>query len=256
MNHARKMVLVPEQTLERLQQKRHVNTTPLTDRLTSLDHDMQNDLKSDELTDEEKVRHHIQTLQNYLTYYNKRKTEPFTVHLQSKEKRSEPATESTSKEKKDDEDKEEDKVEQEILRSLPKALKQRGQLLINKIKENPEVMKWDSRGQLVFQDQPVSGTHVVDLVGDFLRARKGFDPVGWETFAQGLAKMNTPEDLVRNQARRIALRDFKSNPYRAAEESPTLSFLNSPSTAGPVRVNTRKSRKQKRQGQRWLNFNA
>ena len=251
MNHARKMVLVPEQTLERLQQKRYVSTTPLTDRLMNLDQDIQENLTSDGMTDEEKVRNHIQSLQNYLTYYNKRKTEPLTVHFQPKEKRTQSEPENVSEEKE-----KEDHVEQEILRSLPKTLKQRGQLLIKKIKENPDVMKWDSRGQLVIQDQPVSGSHVVDLVSDFLRARKGFEPVGWQTFAQGLAKMNTPEDLVRNQVRRLALREYKSNPYRGVEETPTVVFPNTPSSAGPVRVTTRNSRKQKRQGQRWLNFNA
>ena len=145
---------------------------------------------------------------------------------------------------------EEDKIEAEILRALPKNLKQRGKLLIDKIKEHPDVMKWDQRGQLIYQDQPLTGSHVVDLVGDMLRPRKGFDPVGWETFAQGLAKMNTPEDLVRNQARRVVVRNYKSGGKQY--ETPQFTF---PSSVGPVR-NTRNATKHRRQGRRWLNFNA
>ena len=70
------MVLVPEQTLERLQQRQKVNTTPLTSRLKDLDHDIQDVLKSKELTDEEKVREYVQNLQNYLTYYNQAERSP------------------------------------------------------------------------------------------------------------------------------------------------------------------------------------
>lgn len=259
MNHARKMVLVPEQTLERLQQRQKVNTAPLTSRLEDLDHGIQDVLKSKELTDEEKVRQYVQNLQNYLTYYNQRKDHPLKVKFDSPTL-SEVKEQGVEKPSPEPQEQEEDKIERDILRALPKTLKGRGKLLIDKIREHPDIMKWDRSGQLVYEEKPLSGSHIGDLVGDFLRARKGFDPLGWETFAKGLAKMNAPEDLVRNERRRTALREFKARPNPVAERieeddqwiTPTPPLSERKSPQGPIRSATRNAKKQMRQ--RWLNF--
>ena len=228
------MVLVPEQALERLQQRNKVQTTPLTSRLNQLDHEMGGVLNNAQLTDEEKARRYAQTLQNYLTYYNQRKEEPFKVKFepaQSPQEKEEEKTEVTAKPTDV-----EDIIEKEILRALPKTLKPRGKLLIDKIRENPDIMKWDKRGQLIFEERALNGSHIADLVGDFLRERKGIDPVGWQLFARGLAKMNAPEDLVRNERRRQALREFKS---RQGEDDPSLWLPTPPPSAQP---SVRKSR--------------
>jgi len=258
MNHARKMVLVPEQTLERLHQRQKVNTAPLTSRLNGLDHEIQDTLKSKELTDEEKVRMYVENLQNYLTYYDKRKDQPVNVKL-------EPTSKLPQKEKEVQIPQEElqqkvieDTIERDLLRALPKAHRSRGKLLIDKIRENPGIMKWDKLGQLIYEDVPLTGSHISDLVGDFLRARKGFDPLGWETFAKGLAKMNTPDDLVRNETRRTAMRGFKARPHQVEVQEIHDHWVppTPPSTVrkptGPIRSASRNRDKLIRQ--RWLNY--
>ena len=53
----------------------------------------------------------------------------------------------------------------------------------------------------MYENKPISGSHVVDLVNDILRQRKGFEPVGWSVFARGLARMTIPENIVRNPQR-------------------------------------------------------
>jgi len=197
MNHARKMVLVPEQTLERLREREKVQAAPLTSSLTRLDHQMEELLNNKAISDEEKVRRYSQALQNYLIYYNQRKEEPLKIKL-------EPSLTLDTQEKENEEKRTvlevpvqefPDKIERDIVNALPKTLRNRGKLLIEKIKENPEIMKWDRRGQLVFEDRPLPGSHIVDLIGDFMRERKGVDPIGWQIFARGLAKMNAPEDF-------------------------------------------------------------
>ena len=247
------MVLVPENALERLQQRQKVNTAPLTARLNVLDHTIQDVLKSDELTEDEKVRQYSQTLQNYLTYYQQRKGQPINVKLDQ------PLTiKQTAPVEKPQEPQEEhipevlDTVERDILSALPKSLKSRGKLLIDKIRENPEVMKWDNRGQLIFEDQPLPGSHIVDLVGDILRDRKGTDPVGWEVFTRGLAKMNAPETFVRNERRRNALREFKSGTGNLEAFLPTPPP--SGRTPGPIRPVHRTRNTSKQMRQRWLTF--
>ena len=83
-------------------------------------------------------------------------------------------------------------------------------MLLEKIKQNPDIMKWDDHGRLILDGKPRQGTHIVDLIGDSLRTRKNSNPTGWEMFTKGLAQMNTPEHFVRNKERRSALRSFKS----------------------------------------------
>lgn len=235
MNHARKMVLVPEQTLERLKQRDKIQTAPLTSKLKRLDHQMEDLLNSRELSEEEKARRYSQTLQNYLTYYKQRRDEPmkikFETHPIQHQDKQEPELGNQSQPVPVPRQEVQDKIERDIVSALPKTLKDRGKLLIEKIKENPEIMKWDSRGQLLFEDRPLPGSHIVDLIGDFMRERKGVDPIGWQVFARGLAKMNAPEDLVRNERRRGALREFKSRV--GDQDDPSVLFPTPPPTDPP-----------------------
>ena len=250
MNHAKRMVLVPENTLERLQQRRKVNTAPLTSRLNGLDHQIQEVLKNDELTDEEKVREYSQSLQNYLTYYKQRKAEPLKVKIDSPvQVKPTPASENTEKTEDVTQQAVEDAIERDIITALPKTLKDRGRLLIDKIKENPTVMRWDDKGQLIFEDESLSGSHIGDLVSDILRNRRGFNPIGWETFARGLAKINAPEDLVRNERRQSIVREFKFGKLDGLPKS-----LPPGEIQGPMRTTTFNRNKKRRQ--RWYKFDA
>lgn len=80
MNHTRWMVLVPENTLERLQQRQQILTPPVTQTLKNLDSEMEEILSSKQLVGE-KAKHYNQVLQRYLTFYDKCKGQPLHVKL-------------------------------------------------------------------------------------------------------------------------------------------------------------------------------
>ena len=63
MNHTRRMVLVPENSLERLQQRQQISTPPVTQTLKNLDSLMGDILESKQLDDEEKAKLYNQVLQ-------------------------------------------------------------------------------------------------------------------------------------------------------------------------------------------------
>ena len=63
------------------------------------------------------------------------------------------------------------------------------------------VVNWNDRGELLYNGKPMSGTHAVDLINDFLRKRKHFNPTGWREFAQVMSGLNVPQDLVGNRDR-------------------------------------------------------
>ena len=64
------MVLVPEYTLERLQQRQKILTPPVTQTLRNLDVEMSEILSNKHLDDEEKAKLYNQALQRYLTFYD------------------------------------------------------------------------------------------------------------------------------------------------------------------------------------------
>lgn len=257
MNYAKKMVLVPEHTLERLQKRQNVSTPPLTARLNGLDHDIQDVLDDNQLTKDEKVRQYSQALQNYLTYYNQRKDQPINVKIQPPKKKS---NEDTAQEAQSEQESTEPlppSIEREIIQALPRTLKDRGKMLLEKIKENPDVMKWDERGQLVFEGKPLKGSHIIDLIKDSLRtSKKSTPPLGYDWFTRGLAKMNAPDHLVVNKQRKSTLRNLKTGVQPPLSQGPEQEERNewfpTPSIPGPVRNVRRKTRQEIRQ--RWLTF--
>ena len=237
------MVLVPENTLERLQQRQQILTPPVTQTLKNLDREMSDILSSEELDDEAKAKLYNQVLQRYLTYYDQRKSQPLHVKLTAVKPTETPKPEETPKP--DAMSSEETRkeataeaettsaVEQEVIKSVPKLYKTGARQLLDKIKESRDVLNWNEKGELLYENKPISGSHVVDLVNDTLRHRKGFEPVGWSVFARGLARMNVPENIVRNPQRQSAIREFKARVREETPESPSR-WLPTPPTTQPV----------------------
>lgn len=193
------MVLVPENTLERLQQRQQILTPPVTQTLKNLGSEINYILSSKQLEDEEKAKLYNQLLQRYLNYYDQRKGQPLHVKLTTtkpvetpKPEESEETRESTEVEAITT------VVEQEVMKCAPEMYKAGARQLFDKIKENRDVLHWNDKGELTYENKPIPGSHVMDLVNNMLRHRKGFEPVGWSVFARGLARINVPENLVRN----------------------------------------------------------
>ena len=70
-------------------------------------------------------------------------------------------------------------------------------LLIQKLKDDSDVISWNDNGQLVLEGSIVPNSNIVDLVNDVMRKRKGFNPEHSNTFAKAITKMYVPEDYLR-----------------------------------------------------------
>ena len=240
------MVLVPENTLERLKQRHHILTPSVTQTLKNLDSEMSDILSSKELDDETKAKLCNQVLQRYLTYYDQRKDQPLHVKLTAVKPTEIPKPEESKESS-------EEQVEQEVMKSVPKLYKNGARQLLDKMKENRDVLDWNDKGELVYENKPILGSHVVDLVNDILRHRKGFEPVGWSVFARGLARMNVPENLVSNSQRQCAIREFKTRVREETPDSPSR-WLPTPPTTSSVSVKKQRRRVEspRPQAVRWL----
>ena len=83
MQHAKKMVMVPHETLAQLQVARQLEQTPTTRIVHGLDADMRQLLDRQDLTEDEKIKQYHQTLQRYLTL-NRQRRAPLTMTLHAK----------------------------------------------------------------------------------------------------------------------------------------------------------------------------
>ncbi|CAH3170470.1 unnamed protein product [Porites lobata] len=184
---------------------------------------MGNILESKQLGDEEKAKLYNQVLQRYLTYYDQRKGQPLHVKLTA------PKTTETPKPAENAESTEEASPDN----SLPTALGLDSCWI--KLKNT----RMCCTGML-YENKPIPGSHVVDLVNDTLRHRKGFEPVGWSVFARGLARMNVPENLVRNPQRQSAIREFKARVREETPESPSRWLPTPPVTLSSVKKQRRR----------------
>ena len=92
-------------------------------------------------------------------------------------------------------------TDKQIIDSVPKTMRNRAKLLIQKLKDHSDVISLNDNGQLVLEGSIIPNSNVVDLVNDVMRKRKGFNPEHSITFAKALAKINVPEDNVKNPNR-------------------------------------------------------
>ena len=141
MNHAKRMVLITENTLERLQNRQQILTPPLTQSLKNLDGEINEILSSKELDDEEKAKLYNQVLQRYLTYYNQRKGQPLHVKLTTPKIVENPKPEENKETESADVETIPTAVEQGVMKSVPKVYKTGARQLLDKIKENRDVLR-------------------------------------------------------------------------------------------------------------------
>ena len=80
------MVLIPQETLARMQASRRLEQTPITRVVHGLDTDMRQLIERPDLSEGEKIKLYQQTLQRYITL-NKQRTAPLTMTLDTNDYR-------------------------------------------------------------------------------------------------------------------------------------------------------------------------
>ena len=100
-------------------------------------------------------------------------------------------------------------TDKQIIDSVPKTMQNLAKLLIQKLKDHSDVISWNDNGQLVLEGSIVPNSNIVDLVNDVMRKRKGFNPEHSNKFAKALAKINVPDDYLRNPDRIDSIRWYR-----------------------------------------------
>jgi len=83
-----------------------------------------------------------------------------------------------------------------IMSAIPKNYRTRAQALLNHITADPQHrLRWNTRGELVYQGQVIPGSHITDLLKNSQRQYK-HAPMGLNEFEAGLKELNVPTGLM------------------------------------------------------------
>ena len=84
-----------------------------------------------------------------------------------------------------------------ILSAIPKNFRTRARALMNHIAADPQQrLRWNERGELVYHDDLIPGSHITDLLKNSQRQYKHSQPVGQREFREGLGELNVPVGLM------------------------------------------------------------
>lgn len=125
----------------------------------------------------------------------------------------------------------------DILKTVPKTFQNKASILLERLNKS-DLIKWDDKGMVNIENQPISGSNIADLVNDVLRKRKTLEaPVGYEPFSKILATLNVPQELVGNSDRWNLIRRFATEVTSpASPHFETLWPKSSVSTRSQVKI--------------------
>jgi len=135
---------------------------PVDQRVKALDQKMRSILEREDLPTDERLKHYDQSLTRYMNVYDEYRPRAAVSRVST----SPPAVIETETK---------DAIEEEILQSVPKTMKTKAELLVRKMKADPNIA-WSDKGELTYRGETVRRRNVVYLVKDVLRTRKYFNP--------------------------------------------------------------------------------
>ena len=212
-----------------IQQRNDIQTSPLVKSMSSLNQQMNNTLQDPNLPAEIKIKNHDQLLHRYLNLQEQRESQVPLVRVHTTETIPK-GSQASLQEQPPQEAQMQSVLELEILGTVPNKYRSQAQGLLHWIKKTPEAIQWDEKGQVSLEGKSVKGSSISDLINDLVRARRGFSPTGRDEFTQVLAKLNTPEDFVRNENRRRLMALLKAG----GRLPPTTPSTSSPLTPQPT----------------------
>lgn len=193
MEHAKKLVLVPEERTKQFE----------LERLTELDRQMQNILKKNNLNDMEKAVLYQQVLQKYVKF-------PFLHEVKQSpdEQLIENSTESQVQKSDNTEEElnskmkadpaQSDNIVEEIIHSAPSRSKAVAKGILDFMSKPGSSVVWTPDKELVINGKIIHNTNIVDLVNHLIRNKK-IKPQGLDKFYSALMSNNLSPSFVKNR---------------------------------------------------------
>ncbi len=187
----KRMILVPEDAYAKFEQKQKLETSPIVKNMMKTDTEMSSTLQRMDMDDADKQKLYYANLERYLNLKQQNDSQIPTVQIQSNNENKEQPVPSET----------EPFSDTVVVEHIPKSMRPRATVLLNRLKARPDVITWYKSGQVSVAGKTIPQSNISDLISDALRARKNFNPTGSREFFRVFSKINMPKDLVRNQER-------------------------------------------------------
>ncbi len=187
----KRIILVPEDAYAKFEQKQKLETSPIVKNMMKTDTEMSSTLQRMDMDDADKQKLYYANLERYLNLKQQNDSQIPTVQIQSNNENKEQPVPSETELFSDT----------VVVEHIPKSMRPRATVLLNRLKARPDVITWDKSGEVSVARKTIPQSNISDLISDALRARKNFNPTGSREFFRVLSKINMPKDLVRNQER-------------------------------------------------------
>ncbi|KAG8236796.1 hypothetical protein J437_LFUL017011 [Ladona fulva] len=200
MEQARKMILVPRETIQRMSSiptpPMTTTTTDLTQPISALDREMERILRLPKLSDHEKWNLYKQCLQRFLHFTDEERKPAVISFFRGTDDKKE-TEEEDGMENAEAAALKSDRLTSEIITSVPKKFKKKAKLLTDRLVLSKKIT-WDDAGTVSIDGKVLVGSNIVDLIGDIMRKRKNFSPIGLHPFLDTLGEINVPHEFIGN----------------------------------------------------------
>ena len=88
-----------------------------------------------------------------------------------------------------------------IIQHFPERMRSRARLIGSYLINDSKSM-WNNRGELIYNDEPIAGSSITDLLYDACCPKRKHEPKGMEIFYKILHSLNLADGLIRNVDRR------------------------------------------------------
>lgn len=259
MNHAKKMILIDQQTLDRISKAKvptglQVNkshnalsaTNAIRDKITALRNEMKQILRLKDLDDNEKLSRYQETLRRYLHFIsispkinNLQTNEPAQPECREKtvstlnevkqeiiDNEQELKPSNTPIDPRNDEnytgEDGKNSLKDELLRSISEKKRNTAEEIFT-ILTNSEIIDWDDIGTVRIKGRDIVDSSIIELISDILTNRQTSSPIGWQKFSEVLKELKVPMKYITNTRRKNFIRSQQngaaSSPIKSAEKS-------------------------------------
>ena len=149
--------------------------------------------------DEERMREYREKMQDFYMYKDKVKGAPRVV----------PRRQSARSIGEDD------RAADEAVSAMRASLRLNAQKLLDRIKDNGDVISWTPNGEVIIRGRKMVGSSITDHVGDVIRNTRAEHPARGP-FLEALAELNTPDAMIKNKSALAQFQRIKGQGHEAA----------------------------------------
>lgn len=190
MKHTHKMVLVPEETVHRIENHGINEKSGLNRQIDEFRNELNKVIHNTNLSAEEQFKIYSQLFTRYLNMDSESKQPmkvlvqqddsiPLNPHMEPDDQFTWPST---------------------ILNGFPKSLRSKAAMLIEEIKHNSNI-EVNNLGEISVNGTYIPKSNIIDLIHDFTRHRKTKPAIGAEALAKIIKDSNIPREYVGNPDR-------------------------------------------------------